>query len=385
MKAEPFDHEALASLLKTPAGDYASIYLAPGVPGDALLQGPIYVKNAATGIETRLVDRGSRSTEVRDFVAPLRALAEDNPFWKAQGPGLGLFLSERGLHALRLHTAPANNWWLGDRYRVLPLLTGGEAQSAYFLLGVSANEVTFYRGSNDELHRVPVDGLPHNLTETLQLDQKTALVQVMNTPVGATFHGQGAAVDHRKDELREYFRRIDRALHSHLAGASLPLVFAGVDYLFPIFREVCTYPHLIDRCAAGNPERSGMEVLRRRTVEALGPLGRQTFERDLTRYEDAAGARRTTEFLSAVLSDAHRGVVDVLIAAEGGTIWGRFDPTAETMAITNWEDPIGCDLYDLAAFQTLLHGGRVHVVPATEVPHGGTIAALLRYAPPVTV
>jgi hypothetical protein len=75
-------------------------------------------------------------------------------------------------------------------------------------------------------------------------------------------------------------------------------------------------------------------------------------------------------------------MVEALIAAEGGTIWGRFDPVAETLAITNRDDPIGCDLYDLAAFQTLSHGGRVHIVSATEVPHGGNIAALLRYAPP---
>jgi hypothetical protein len=78
-------------------------------------------------------------------------------------------------------------------------------------------------------------------------------------------------------------------------------------------------------------------------------------------------------------------MVESLIVADGGTVWGRFDPAADTLALTSAEDPIGCDLYDLAASQTLLHGGRVHVVPALEVPHAGTIAALLRYAQTVPV
>jgi hypothetical protein len=152
--------------------------------------------------------------------------------------------------------------------------------------------------------------------------------------------------------------------------------------LFPILRESNEYPHLIEVPVTGNPERMGIEEVGRRAVELLQPLRRKPFESDVERYEDAVGSRRTTERLSAVLGDAHRGMVEALFVAERGSIWGRFDPTNETFALTSEEDPIGCDLYDLAAFQTLSHGGRVHLVPAADVPHGGAVAALLRYGPP---
>lgn len=47
------------------------------------------------------------------------------------------------------------------------------------------------------------------------------------------------------------------------------------------------------------------------------------------------------------------------------------------MIVSTLTDPIACDSYDLAAYQTLSLGGRVHVVPPQEMPQG-EIAALLR-------
>jgi hypothetical protein len=385
MKAQPVCRNVLQSLLKSPAGDYASIYLASESVAHVMLEGPIEVKNAAAGIETRLTERGWRSVDARAFAAPLRTLAEDDAFWKVQRPGVGLFLSQQGLQAYRLRGAPRNNWWLGDRYRVLPLLSPCEEDVSFHLLAVSANKVSFYEGSNDGLQAVEVDELPKNVNETVRMGESTALVQVVTTPTGTTFHGQGPDVDHRKQELREYCRRIVRALHPHLGESSKPLIFAGVDPLFPIFREMCTYSHLLDTPLAGNPDRMGAEEFRLKALELLRPLRLLDVKRDLSRYEDSAGSRRTTERLSAVLGDAHRGMVEALFVADGGTVWGRFDSLTDSLALTSAEDSIGCDLYDLAASQTLLHGGRVHVVPAVEVPHAGTIAALLRYAHPMPV
>jgi hypothetical protein len=383
MNAEPFRQNVLQALLNSPVGDYVSIYLATGSVAQAMLQGPIEVKNAAAGVEQRLVDRGWRSTEAKAFTTPLRNLAENDAFWKVQRPGVGLFLSQRGLQAYRLRGTPRNSWWLGERFRVLPLLSPSEEDISFHLLAVSANRVCFFDGSNDELRLVEIDGLPKDSHDAVREGESTALVQVVTTPAGTTFHGQGPNVDHRKQELREYCRRIDRALHPHLADSSKPLVFAGVESLFPIFREMNTYSHLIDASLAGNPDRMAADELRAKALELLRPQRLLALERDLARYEDAAGARRTAERLSAVLADAHRGMIEALIVAERGTVWGRFDPLDDSLVLTSAEDPIGCDLYDLAASQTLLHGGRVHVVPAAEVPHAGTIAALLRYAQPI--
>jgi hypothetical protein len=242
------------------------------------------------------------------------------------------------------------------------------------------NRVTLYEGSRDELRPVPIDDLPHDMAEALNLDQPTALVQVMTTPVGTTFHGQGGEIDRRKGELRDYFRMIDRALHSHLSGSQRLLLFAGVEYLFPIYSEVNSYSHLFQTALAGNPERLGGVELHRRAEELLAPYRRRTCEADASRYETSAGARRTTERLDVVLAEAHSGAVDVLFLADHETRWGRYDAATRYLDLTSSNDPIACDLYDLAAYQTLKHRGRVHVVPAAEVPHRGPCAALLRFA-----
>lgn len=350
-----------------------------------LLQAPRSLKNAAAAIEERLFQRGYRFTEARSFVAPLYELVENYGFWKSQGPGLALFASAQGVRAYRLRGAPDGNWWLGTRYRVLPLLAPSEVEIPFYLLAVSANEVTFYSGSNDGLQPLPIENLPQGLSDTLQLDRPESLIQVMNTPVGATFHGQGPQIDRKKSDLQDYFRRIDRALHPYLAESRRPLIFAGVEYLYPIFREANTYAHLFDVRLCGNPERMGVEELRRRAAELLEPCRRSSFEQDARRFEEGVGAQRTADRMAIVLDAAHQGAVEALFVGEGETAWGRFNPAALTLDMTYADDPIADDLYDLAAFQTVLHGGRVHVVKQGEVPHGGTMAALLRYPLPVTV
>ena len=71
---------------------------------------------------------------------------------------------------------------------------------------------------------------------------------------GVVFHGQGGEVDVAKEELTAYFREIDRAVSDFLQLRTEPLIFAGVDYLFPIYQSVNSYPHLAATASRGNPD-----------------------------------------------------------------------------------------------------------------------------------
>src|SRR5690606_17766097 len=53
----------------------------------------------------------------------------------------------------------------------------------------------------------------------------------------AMFHGQGAGERHAKDRIFEYFRVVNDALKKLIPDRHVPMVFAGVEYLFPIFQE----------------------------------------------------------------------------------------------------------------------------------------------------
>jgi hypothetical protein len=70
----------------------------------------------------------------------------------------------------------------------------------------------------------------------------------------AMFHGHGVGKDDAKDNILRFFHLLDQGLYALLGKESAPLVLAGVDYLFPIYREANSYPHLMERGIAGNPE-----------------------------------------------------------------------------------------------------------------------------------
>lgn len=383
MKSNPLTSASLESIVSAPSEFSVSIYLPTARTGDDLRQAPIRLKTHIASIETRLDDQGMRSPDARRFTAPLRELIDDGLFWQEQTGGVALFLSSLGLRCVRLRNSPSAGLWIGRRFHILPLLAAAERADPYRVLAVSGNCVKLYAGTRDGLQEIPSEALPHNLKEALNLDRPTALVQVMTTPVGTTFHGQGGEVDRRKGELRDYFRIIDRALHSELARSSEPLLFAGVDYLFPIYREVNTYSQLLEASIAGNPERWEAGELHRRAEAVVEPYRRRGLEHDIAQFERVVGAQRTAELLTDVLTAAHDGAVESLFAASDRSVWGRYEVEIGRVEMTYSDDPAGDDLLDLAAYQTLKHGGRVHLLPAAEVPHGVIAAALLRYALPV--
>lgn len=370
-------------ILRRPAavGPYTSIYIATSSNAAELSPAPIHLKNAIAVVEERFIDRGHSASEARAYLSPLRRASAEEELWRSHPPGLALFLSSGELSAFRMNRPPAYSVWFGDHFRMLPIFAELTEAPAYYLLAVSANEVTLYHGDDDDLRPIAVDGLPRGLADTMSLNPATPLIQIMNTAHGATFHGQGAQVDRRKIDLHRYFRAIDEAIRPSFNGGDKPLLFAGVEYLFPIYREVNSYANLLPIRICGNPERMSTEELRLRAVEVLAAVRRKQPERDLARFEDSVGGHKTCSKLPAIIHDARNGVVDTLFVAAGEELWGRYDEASGTIAYTQAEDPLACDLYDLAAHHTWTHGGRVHVVAPDDVPQQATIAALLRYAP----
>lgn len=386
MEAIPFSQSYINSLITGSADLKATIYLPTSRNDDDLRQAPIRLKNFVSSIELRLEERGTSIAKVEELTAPLRSLVGDERFWsELHRPGLALFVRTDGVRCFGLHVAPQPGLWIGAHPYILPLLANAEGNDPYRLLAVSANAVTLYAGSRDGLRPIKVDSLPADLVDALRLQKPPALIQVMNTPVGATFHGQGGEVDRRKGELHDYFRIIDRALHPYLAEMNLPLVFAGVEYLFPIYRDVNTYPHLLSSCVTGNPEQLGTVELHHRAETALESSRRTRLERDTTAFEDSVGAQRSAELFADVLTAAHEGAVECLFVASDRSVWGRYEAEIDRLAMTYPDDPSGEELLNLAAVQTLRHRGRVYSMPGVEVPHKLVAAALLRYARPTAV
>ena len=181
---------------------------------------------------------------------------------------------------------------LADEFFVLPLLGGLAAQRAFWLLALSINRIHLFRGTAHGLSEVtlPKD-LPRSLAEAGAFDKPDHDLENRLSPGTAT--GQTAAVrsgtstihETMGQYLHDFFKKIDRAIQPILAGSGDPLVMAAVARELAIYRELNTYPMLLEKGIHGSPDALGEGRLHRDAMElvstgATGTTGSAQAEMD---------------------------------------------------------------------------------------------------------
>ena len=83
------------------------------------------------------------------------------------------------------------------------------------------------------------------------------------------YHGQYNVSQTDKAMLLEFFRRIDKRLHTFLQTKQKPLILAGVGYLVPIYRQINTYQHLLPSSIGGNLERTKPDSIREHALSLI--------------------------------------------------------------------------------------------------------------------
>lgn len=383
-----FSQTELEQLITATDAPCVSIYLPTYRTGEQAQQNRIRLKNLLDRAEQYLSDRELRSPMIREFLEPARALERDATFWHAPGDGLALFCSAATLRAWRLPQSFAEFVWVGNHFYIKPLLPLVGIDTRYHVLAVSPARVRLFSGAQFELDEIDLATLPKNLVEALHYHQPEGMFQVRtgNPAVrgkhkkeSAVFHGQGSA-EHEKDDLRAYFRQIDGALHPYLRDRNTPLVFAGVESLFPIYREVNSYPHLQDEPIGGNPDLIKRAELLDRARKILSPHWSRTQQRDAQMIQDLAASGRVSADVEQIVFAARDGRVEVLFVAEDVHVWGRFDEQRRRVELLPGPQG-GEDLLDRAARDSLFRGARVYAITAMALPEGLVAAAMYRYVP----
>lgn len=127
-----------------------------------------------------------------------------------------------------------------------------------------------------------------------------------------------------------------------------PLVLAGVEYLFPIYKEANTYPNLMDNGVKGNVEVLQPGALQRQAWQIVRPFFQQAQKDAMGRYKELANTERASKDIRQILPAAHYGQVDTLFVAVNQQQWGNFNPNTNTLELR----PAMLD--DLGLLSTLL-------------------------------
>jgi hypothetical protein len=182
-----------------------------------------------------------------------------------------------------------------------------------------------------------------------------------------------------KEEIERFFRKVEKGIHEILRGEHEPLVLAGVEYLHPIYREVNTYPHLVEGGVTGNLDRMSPEEIGSKAWKIIEPRLEEERKRAAGIFHSLRDKGKASVELDKVIPAACRGRVGTLFVAVREHRWGSYDPGSDRLVLHSEEEPGDEDLLDLAAVCTLAGGGRVFVVEPEEVPGGVPVAATMRY------
>jgi hypothetical protein len=361
-----------------------SLYMPAHRAGRETEQDPIRLKNLLKGVEERLIKKGLRSPEIQGMLEPAQKLLQDPIFWRYQSDGLAVFLSPEEMHTYRLPVRFDELVVISDRFHLKPLLPFFASDGHFYILALSQNKVRLFEGTRHTVDELPVENLPATMVEALQFERFEKQIQFhTGTAAGeggraAIFHGHDPS-DEEKTRLVRWFRKVDEELMKLLSGQQSPLVLAGVEYYFPLYQSASSYPHILQKGLPGNPDKLRPEEIHTGVWPLIEPLFSQALKNAITRYNEQASQGKTISDVQQAVLAAHQGRVDTIIVPVGVQVWGRVEPTTGVVTIHPAHEAGDEDLIDLAAIQTLIHGGEIFAVSPDQMPANAPLAVILRY------
>ena len=376
-------YDDLRELLADRQGPTVSLYQ-PTQRGDVEGINAVRFKNLVGAADDRLEKLGHKGCNV---TGQMRLLLERGDFWRGQLDGLAMFAGPGYLRAFRLPVTFDELVVVGDGAHITPLVPA-LAEQPFYVLAISQGsvrliKVTRYGAEEVDLSSVAI---PHNLDEAMRYDDfekgnlpRHPTSRRADTGGRTLQHGHGPGEADLKNEITRYFQAVDGGITKILGAGKTPLVIAAVDYQIPIYRQVSSYPHVLEKGVEGNPDQLTAAQIAERARPLVEPLFRSRIDNDLERFGNALGHGLASCDLAETLTAAYSGRVDVLFACRGEQRWGLFDLTAGSVDIRSEPQRADVELVDLAVRTTMTRGGTTYVIDRDRMPCTEPVAALFRF------
>ena len=377
--------EGLRELISEINENCISIYMPTHQAGRETEQDRIRLKNMLKKAGEDLVARSLRSPDIRDILMPAQQLLREPFFWDHQSSGLALFFSSDTFKSYRLPLQFEEFVMISGSYHLKPLLPLFTDDGHYYILALSQNQIRLLEGTRHTVDEIDLESMPLSIAEMLEYEQFYKQIQFHTGTASANtgnrsaiFHGHDPS-DEEKSRILRWFHKIDDELPNVIMSRESPIVLAGVDFLFPLFKEATSYPHIVKDGIPGSPEKLNQEELHTQAWPLVQPFFKLAQDKATAKYQQFADSAQTTTEVREAVSAALHGRVEVLFVAVGDHVWGNYDPTSNTVQVHQNKEPESRDLLDLAAIQTLLNGGIVYAFERDKIPGNSVIAAIFRY------
>jgi hypothetical protein len=330
----------------------------------------IELKNLVADASSQMQAAGAEPAAVSEVRESLDALVDDDDFWARQARSLAVFASPTGLQTFRLPNRLNAIVEVSDRFYVKPLLRAVTFPQSAFVLALAAGSVRLVEVTRDgPAFTVDVPGLPADAASA------AGKASIADRSPSARLQGS----EGQKVRLRQFARKVDQALRGVLTGLELPLILAAAEPLASIYRSSNSYPHLVDPGIAGNPEAGSDDDLAAAARTVLDEVYAVELSAVRELYDLRFSQHRASADVATVARAATHGAVDTLLVDIDEKLPGHVDEDSGAVTFAD-DDAVSYGVVDELARRVLLTGGRVLAVRGPDIPGGGPLAGILRYA-----
>lgn len=331
----------------------------------------IELKNLLKRAHAEMAQAGAPKRDVAAIQERVEALVEDDAFWVSQANSLAIFADPDSIRTFRLPNHLASLVEVSDRFHLKPLIRSVTFPHHAYLLPISMGAVRLVDLAADLPPReIAVPDLPRNAADASgrrsHIERKGDMLSGESTSENAL--------------LTRYARAVDRALRPILAGHERPLIIVATEPMASIYRSVCSYPHLV---------RESISLSADHTADhELAPAARRVLDgvyaaqiADLSDlYAKRNGQGRATADIAQTARAATFGAVDALIVDMDADVPGVIGEEDGAVTFADQADGVNYSVTDEIVRRAWLSGARIVAARRPDIPGGGVLAAILRYA-----
>lgn len=369
--------------LAASSGPCITLYLPPYRPGAQAQSMAAMLKTGVQEAVRRLHLLKTSDALIQDLVEPLQRLGQQDDFLAGSHWAHVIFRSPEGLWHFQAIEPSSQGVTVGGCFEIRSLLAELHLPREFYVLKLSKKRVALLRCSQLQLEPVEFPkGTPTTLEEATAFKQPDHDLENRSTsgssPSGLrkVRFGTGSARETQQTYLADFYRAVDKGIATLLHGTPAPLILAGVREDASIYRIINTHPALLVLGIQGSPGaaladadllRQAYAIVRNDCIDKASAA--------LAEAREEVSPARFSLKLSEILPAAADGRVSRLYVDEFARRFG-VAPNLKHDGRSNWGEE---DLLNLAAVQTVRHGGSAYSLPSSKMLEGAPIAAIYRY------